>query len=76
MNTDHATATTAAQSPTRCEICADAIISGRIRCTCGSNAEPHAGTCSIRRFESTHPSNAMNIAELLAALGLTKIEER
>jgi hypothetical protein len=65
-----------AQALPKCEICADAIISGRVRCSCGTDAEPHLGTCAIRRFEGTHRADGMTNPELLAAFGLKRIEDR
>ena len=60
----------------RCEICADAIATGRVSCSCGAGCEPHLGTCAIRRFEGTHRADGMTNPELLAAFGLKRIEDR
>lgn len=57
------------QRPPKCEVCADAIESGRARCTCAHDTGgTHTRFCPMVNFESTHSHNAMTRPEMRAAI--------
>jgi hypothetical protein len=67
--------------PGECEVCADAIASGLVRCTCEPDADgrpplihnprtDQLGRCPVVEFESRHSFNAMPLADIRKVLGL------